>query len=414
MRIGVVGTGIAGLGAAYALSRAHDVELFEEADWIGGHTHTIVHDVGGKSLALDTGFIVMNERNYPNLVRLFRELGVRTQDSEMSLSVSCESCGIQYSGRRPFAQPANALRPSFLRMLTDIVRFLRQDHSDVSDEVTLEQYARDRQYSYEFQRHFLIPLAAAIWSTPPAGALAFPAAYALRFFDNHGLLTPRYGLLGPRMNWRTVVGGSHTYVRAILDRIDAPIHIKTPVRTLRRTLDGVSLTTAAGRSFSFDKVVIATHPDQALRLLADPSDQEQRILGSFRFAANETVLHTDARFLPRPAARASWNYQLLDCHQPSAQPTMTYYLNRLQSLDEAQDYCVTLNREREIPEDAVIARVVYEHPQYTAESLRAQQELPSLNGQRHTAFCGAYQGFGFHEDGLVSGLRAAAAHGVSW
>ncbi len=414
MKIGVVGTGIAGLGAAYALSRSHHVELFEAADWIGGHTHTITHQVGGRSLPLDTGFIVMNERNYPNLVRLFRELGVRTRDSEMSFSVSCEACGIEYSGRRPFAQPANALRPAFLRMLADIVRFMRQDHADISNEVTLEQYARDHRYSDEFQRHFLIPLTAAIWSTAPAGALAFPAAYALRFFDNHGLLTPRYGVLGPRMDWKTVVGGSHTYVRAILERTDMPVHISTPVRAVRRSLDGVSITAASGQSFWFDKVVIATHPDQALRLLEDPSDDEQRVLGSFRFAANETVLHTDARFLPGATARASWNYQLSDCRRPSARPAMTYYLNRLQGLDEPHDYCVTLNRENEISEDAVIARMVYEHPKYTSESLMAQQELPGLNGHRHTAFCGAYQGFGFHEDGLVSGLRAAAAHGVSW
>lgn len=409
MRVAVVGTGIAGLGAAYALSRVHEVELFERESWAGGHTHTIGHATDGQTLALDTGFIVMNERTYPNLVRLFGEVGVATQDSEMSFSVSCAGCGLEYSGRRLFAQPANALRPRFGRLLADIARWLRESPDEVAEDVTLDQHAAARGYSRGFRDHFLVPLTAAIWSTAPGGALDFPAAYALRFFENHGMLGFR------RFGWKTVAGGSETYVRAILERLEGRLELETEVRAVHRDMDGVTVETSRGGSHRFDGVVVATHPDQALRLLADPSDEERRILGAFQYTANETVLHTDERFLPkRRAARASWNYQLTDCRAESSRPTMTYYLNRLQRLDEPLHYCVTLNRGAEISEDRVIARMLYEHPQYTFESLRAQAALPRLNGQRRTAFCGAYQGFGFHEDGLVSGLRAAEAFGASW
>lgn len=409
MRVAVVGTGIAGLGAAYALSRVHEVELFERESWAGGHTHTIVHETDGRTLALDTGFIVHNERNYPRLVRLFGDLGVRTQGSEMSLSVSCARCGLEYSGRRPFAQPRNLASPSFARLLRDILRFLRQDPRGVDADLTLERYVGNSGYTRGFRDHFLVPLTAAIWSTAPGGALDFPAAYALRFFQNHGMLGLR------RFPWKTVTGGSDTYVQAIVSRFQDRLHLETEVRRVRRDADGVTLETSQGDALRFDKIVVATHPDQALGLLADPSDDERRILGAFSYSRNETVLHTDERFLPRRrAARASWNYQLADCRAPSERPTMTYYLNRLQRLDEAEHYCVTLNRGAEIREDRVIARMLYEHPLYTFESLRAQEELPTLNGQRHTAYCGAYHGFGFHEDGLVSGLRAAEAFGASW
>lgn len=409
MLVAVVGTGIAGLGAAYALSRVHEVELFERESWAGGHTHTISHETDGRALQLDTGFIVHNERNYPRLIRLFGELGVRTQDSEMSLSVSCVRCGLEYSGRRPFAQPRNLASPSFARLLRDILRFLRQDPSGVDADLTLERYVANSGYTRGFRDHFLVPLTAAIWSTAPGGALDFPAAYALRFFQNHGMLGLR------RFRWKTVTGGSDTYVQAIVSRFRDHLHLETEVRRVRRDADGVTLETSQGDALRFDKIVVATHPDQALGLLADPSDDERRILGAFSYSRNETVLHTDERFLPRRrAARASWNYQLVDCGAPSERPTMTYYLNRLQRLDEDEHYCVTLNRGAEIREDRVIARMLYEHPLYTFESLRAQEELPTLNGQRHTAYCGAYHGFGFHEDGLASGLRAAEAFGASW
>ena len=395
MKIAIVGTGIAGLGAAYALARAHEVELFERNGYAGGHTNTVRVD----GLELDTGFIVHNEPNYPNLVRLFRELGVRTQDSEMSFSVSC-GCGLEYSGRRP-------LRAG--RLLAEIVRFLRSARDSDLDGLTLQQYVAEQRYSAWFRTHYLVPLASAIWSTAPERALELPAAHAIRFFDNHGMLGFRRHL------WKTVVGGSRVYVRAILDRIGAPLHLRSDVRSVRRDPDGVELRTADGEARRFDKVVIAAHPDQALRLLDDPSDDERRVLGAFRYTANETVLHTDERFLPRrTSARASWNYQLAECGSGAARPTMTYYLNRLQRLEALEHYCVTLNRTAEIAEERVLERIAYEHPLYTFESLRAQAELPVLNGVRHSYYCGAYHGFGFHEDGLVSGLRVAAELGVPW
>ena len=409
MRIAVVGTGIAGLGAAYALSRAHEVELFERETWAGGHAHTIVHRAGDREVALDTGFIVHNERTYPQLVRLFRELGVATQDSEMSFSVTCRRCGLEWSGRRPLAQPRNAVHPRFLRMLWDVGRWLRRAKAEVTDELTLGRYVAAGGYSPEFRDHFLVPLTAAIWSTAPTEVLDLPAAYAVRFFDNHGMLG--FG----RFRWRTVVGGSHVYIGRLLERTGARLRLEQPVRTVRRDANGVTVETSRGEPLRFDRVVMATHPDQALGLLADPSDAERRILGAFSYTTNETVLHTDERLLPTAAsARASWNYQLADCRAPASQPTMTYYLNRLQALDEPRAYCVTLNRGAEIREERVIARMVYEHPRYTFESMRAQRELPTLNARRNTAYCGAYHGFGFHEDGLASGLAAAESLGARW
>lgn len=413
MRVAVIGSGIAGLGAAYVLSRSHDVELFERGGYAGGHTNTVAVRRNGRELGLDTGFIVHNEPNYPSLVRLLRELGVQTRPSEMSFSVSCARCGIEWSGRRPFAQPANVVRPPFLRLLRDLARWLRSARSLLDDpryqDATLERYVLAEGYSREFRDHFLVPLTAAIWSTAPDRALDFPAAYAIRFFDNHGMLG-----IG-RHTWRTVVGGSREYVRALLARARLTPRLDAEVTALGRGLDGVELRTADGVTHRYDRAVVATHPDEALALLADPTDDERRILGAFAYTRNETVLHTDDRFLPsRPAARAAWNYQVADCRSPAGKPTMTYYLNRLQGLDEPEHYCVTLNRTPEIREDRVIERLVYHHPLYTVESLRAQTELPRLQGVRHTAYCGAYHGFGFHEDGLVSGIAAARAFGVAW
>lgn len=413
MRIAVVGSGIAGLGAAYVLSQAHEVELFERERAAGGHARTVIFSDKGRSLALDTGFIVHNDRTYPLLVRLFRELGVSTQSSEMSFSVSCERCGLEYAGRRPFAQARNAVSPRFLRLLAEIVRFLRTAEAAVASEryaeATLEELIVGERYSADFRVHFLVPLTAAIWSTAQAGALAFPAAYAVRFYANHGMLGFR------RFQWKTVVGGSGAYVDALLRSRPIGLRLGAPVRSLRRLEDAVVVRTDGGEERRYDGVVVATHPDQALALLEDASEHERQLLGAFRYSRNETVLHTDPRLLPRArAARASWNYQLRDCKAASERPTVTYSLNRLQALDEDRDYCVTLNRGAEIAEEHVIERLDVEHPVYTLASLRAQERLPELNGQRRTAFCGAYHGYGFHEDGLASGVRAAAAFGVPW
>ncbi len=403
MRIAVVGTGISGLGAAYVLSRAHDVELFERDTRAGGHSNTVLHN----GLALDTGFLVHNERNYPLVMRLFRELGVRTQASEMSFSVSCRGCGLEYSGKRPFAQPRNAASPGFHALLWEIGRWLRTARRSLEEADyegrSLASYLDERGYSRRFRSHFLVPLTSALWSTAPGRALELPAAYAIRFFEHHGMLG--FG----RFRWRTVSGGSRSYVQALSERLGRRLHLGLGVRSLRRGPDGVELRTDDGETHRFDEVVVATHADQALALLEDPSDEERRVLGGFEYTVNDTVLHTDPSFLPRTsAARASWNYRTGD----DGRPTLTYYLNLLQRLDTDRDYCVTLNQD--VPPDRVIARFAYAHPLYTVGTLRAQAALPGLSGRRRTHYAGAHLGNGFHEDGLASGVVASAALGVAW
>jgi predicted NAD/FAD-binding protein len=396
MRIAVIGGGISGLGAAYALAPVHDVHVFEQARRAGGHANTVVHD----GLALDTGFLVHNERNYPFLTRLFCELGVATHESDMSFSVRCSACGLEYSGRRPFAQPANAARPPFLLLLWEIGRWLRTARPE-EDSQSLAEYLDAHGYSQRFRRHFLVPLTSALWSTAPGRALEFPAAYAIRFFDNHGMLG--FG----RFRWRTVTGGSRRYVDAIAARLGDRLRLGSGVRSVRRTPDRVELRVGDVVE-RFDRVVIATHADQALALLEDPTPDERRVLGGFAYTTNEAVLHTDGSYLPRARrARASWNYRLAD----DGRPTITYHLNRLQALDAERDYCLTLNEH--VPQEHVLGRFTYEHPLYTVETLRAQAELPRLARGR-THYAGAYFGNGFHEDGLASGVAVARTLGVEW
>ena len=401
MRIAVIGTGISGLGAAYALSKGYEVELFERDDRAGGHSNTVEHMVAGRTLALDTGFIVHNEDTYPNLVRLFRELDVRTQPSEMSFSVACDRHDLEYSGSRP----------PLTRLTLEIARFLRLGGRALDDprfaEWSLSDYVVEEGYSLRFRDHFLVPLCAALWSTAPNQTLDFPVVYAVRFLANHGILGFR------RLRWKTVTGGSKTYVSALEERLR--VNLLTEVRSIRRVDGGVELRLAGDELRRFDGVVVATHADQALRLLEDPSEDERRLLGVFGTTENDTVLHTDERFLPRRlSTRGSWNYQLRDCGSTAGSPTMTYYLNKLQRLDEDEHYCVTLNRTDEIDPARIIRRFSYRHPLVTHESMQAQPELPRLNGPRHTAFAGAWQGYCFHEDGLRSGLAAAATFGATW
>jgi uncharacterized protein len=396
MKVAVVGSGISGLGAAYLLARAHDVHVFEQDTRAGGHANTVVHD----GLALDTGFLVHNERNYPLLGRLFGELGVVAHQSDMSFSVSCSGCGLEYSGRRPFARPANAARPGFLSLVWEIGRWLRTARPE-DESQSLAEYLDLHGYSPGFRRHFLVPLTSALWSTAPGRALEFPAAHAIRFFDNHGMLG--FG----RFRWRTVTGGSRSYVDAIAARLGDRLRLGEGVRSVRRSPDAVELR-VGDRMERFDHVVLATHADQALALLEDATEDERRVLGGFAYTTNEAVLHTDSSFLPKARlARASWNYRLGD----DGRPTITYHLNRLQALEAERDYCVTLNEE--VSEEHVLERFTYEHPLYTVGTLRAQAELPRLAGRR-THYAGAYFGNGFHEDGLASGVAVARALGVEW
>jgi predicted NAD/FAD-binding protein len=327
----------------------------------------------------------------------------------MSFAVSCARHRLEYSAVRLWTQPRTLMSPAVLRLLGEIVRFLRTGHRALGPRYarfTLADYVRAERYDAGFRDHYLVPFASALWSTAPAETLGFPVAYAVRFFQNHGLLGFR------RHVWRTVVGGSRRYVEAIAAPLGERLRLSTPVRAVTRDADGVTVRTDDDAVRRYDAVVVATHAPQALAMLADADELERSVLGAFRTTRNSTVLHPDERLLPRrPAARASWNYLIDDCRAPSGRPTVTYYLNKLQALDEPEHYCVTLNRDERIDGDRVIRRLEYAHPLHTFAALDAQARLPGLDGRRRTWFCGAYHGFGFHEDGLVAGLRVAAGLG---
>ncbi|MFE2941621.1 NAD(P)/FAD-dependent oxidoreductase [Streptomyces sp. NPDC059255] len=418
-RTAVVGGGVAGLTAAYVLRSAHEVSLYEADDRLGGHAHT--HDVpsaDGRVHHVDSGFIVHNDRTYPYLRKLFRELGVTTQESEMSMSVRCDGCGLEYAGARGaaglFAQPRNALRPRYLRLLTEVPRFHRAARrlltsDDASrDDRTLGEFLAAGRFSPYFLSHFMTPLVSCVWSCDARTAMRYPARYLFRFMAHHGLLT----IAGSPV-WRTVTGGSRAYVDLIGKHL-AAVHTATPVRSVRRHPDGVEIVAGDGTARRYDAVVIAVHPDQALRLLSDATEDERRVLGAFPYSRNATQLHTDTGVLPRSAgARASWNYLMPACDAGADAVRVSYDMNRLQRLDAPETYVVTLNGVDRVDQDRVLARMVYEHPVYTPESVAAQRELPALSGPV-TAFAGAYHGWGFHEDGCRSGVAAAKALGVTW
>ncbi|MFB6907641.1 NAD(P)/FAD-dependent oxidoreductase [Streptomyces bacillaris] len=418
-RTAVVGSGVAGLTAAHVLHKAHDVTLYEADDRVGGHAHT--HELAasdGRVHRVDSGFIVHNRRTYPHLLRLFGELGVATQESEMSMSVRCEGCGLEYAGARGtaglLAQPRSALRGPYLRMLAEVPRFHRAARALLelpegpATEMTLGEFTRRGRFSPYFHAHFLTPMVSAVWSCDPVTALRYPARYLFRFLAHHGMLT-----VGGSPVWRTVTGGSRAYVERVVKQLTA-VHTATPVRAVTRHADGVELTTEDGTTTPYDSVVIATHPDQALRLLADPTDAERATLGAFTYSRNPTLLHTDTTLLPRSrGARASWNYLMPSCAADADHVTVSYDMNRLQRLDAPERFVVTLNGSDRVDPASVRARMVYEHPVYTPESVSAQARLPALSGPV-TAFAGAYHGWGFHEDGCRSGAEAAAALGVTW
>ncbi|GAA0635135.1 FAD-dependent oxidoreductase [Kutzneria viridogrisea] len=416
-KVAVIGSGVSGLTAAYLLQRRYDVVLFEADNRLGGHAHT--HDLptpSGGFTAVDSGFIVHNERTYPNLLRLFRELGVATQDSEMSMSVRCEGCGLEYAGARQlpglFAQRANLLRGRYLRMLAEVTRFHRHarrviDRPEAGD-VTLGAFLALGGYSDYFVQHFMVPVVAAVWSSGEGLSLRYPARYLFQFLDNHGMLS-----VGGTPRWKTVVGGSKRYVERAVKGLSA-VQVSTPVRAVRRGADHVEVRDESDQAHEFDKVVVATHPDQALRLLADPTAAESAVLGAFQYSRNETWLHSDTSVLPvAEGARASWNYLKPSCRDEGGPVLVSYHMNRLMRLREPVPYVVTLNATERVAPESVLAKMVYEHPVYTPESLAAQRRLPEL-ADGTTAFAGAYHGWGFHEDGCASGVRAAESLGAPW
>jgi predicted NAD/FAD-binding protein len=417
MRIAVVGGGVAGIVAAHLLQRRHEVTLFEKNHYVGGHTHTIAiacgPDVG---TPVDTGFIVLNDRTYPVLNRFLQALGVPIRRSDMSFSYFDARTGFQYASSNLntlFAQRRNLLSPGHWAMLAEILVFNRRVRSHLQagrlETLTLGGFLRRHRFSLRFRAHYLFPMVAAIWSAPGVDVARFPMLTFARFFHNHGLLS-----VYRQPQWYFVEGGSHSYVEAFLRRFSGEVFTGAAVKRIVRADDGVTIICDDGCQTVFDRVVVAAHADEALGLLADPSETERRLLGAWRYSVNKTFLHTDLTWMPpNRRAWASWNVFRADRAVAEAPVTLTYHMNRLQQLQTREAYLVTLNPFRPIAEEKIIDRMTYTHPVFDFESLATQADLPSLNGERNTWFCGSYFRYGFHEDAARSGVQAAAAMGVA-
>ncbi|HET7327492.1 MAG TPA: FAD-dependent oxidoreductase [Nocardioidaceae bacterium] len=416
--VAVVGSGVAGLTAAYLLQRRYDVTLFEAADRLGGHAHT--HQLAtraGGALAVDSGFIVHNDRTYPHLRRLFGELGVAVQPTEMSMSIRCEGCGLEYAGGRGakgiIAQRRRVADPRFWSLLVQVRRFhamaskfLRTAPED--DLTTYGDFLTRHGFGAHFVQHYAVPVVSCVWSAGHQTALQYPARYLFAFLDHHGMLAVKGA-----PQWYTVTGGSRTYVDRLAATLDR-VRTATPVRDITRKPDAVELRDAGDRVHRADRVVIATHADQALQLLTDPTDAERDVLGAFGYSTNDTLLHTDARILPRARqAKASWNYLMTSCTARPEATLVSYWMNRLHGHAGERDYVVTLNGRDRVDPASVLAEMSYDHPLYTPESVAAQRRLPELDTDV-TAFAGAYHGWGFHEDGCRSGVQVARRFGVDW
>ena len=407
MRIAIVGSGISGLTCAHLLHRDHDITLYEAGDHIGGHTHT--HDIEDPtgSVAVDTGFIVFNEQNYPSFTRLLEQLDVASQATRMGFSVRDDRDGTEYSGAsigHVFAQPANVLRPSFHRMVFDLLRFYRESPEllqQSDDTLTLGEYLRSRGYGWRFVEQHIVPMGAALWSSAEMNIELFPARYFVQFLHNHRMLHLR-----GRPQWRVVRGGSREYVRKLTTPFRERILVRTPVQAISRDELGVTIRARGHEAARFDRAILACHSDQALALLSDPSDAEREVLGALRFAGNDTVLHTDTRVMPRTRKTwSSWNYHVRRDRAQSGAARVTYDMNILQSLSAQREYCVTLNGSDDIDASQVLKALHYEHPQYTLASVAAQKRFAEIAGRQNTWYCGAYWGWGFHEDGVRSALR---------
>jgi predicted NAD/FAD-binding protein len=407
MNIAVIGSGIAGLSAAWLLGKSQNVSLFEKSGRIGGHSNTITARVIEGTVSVDTGFIVYNEQNYPNLTALFDHLGVATSESSMSFAVSIEQGRREYSGRHLnglFGQRRNIVRPEHWQLVGDILRFFREAQRQVAscpDDVSIAEFLDRFGYSRVFIEDHILPISAAIWSTPSRGMLQFPAKTFIEFFANHSLLQ-----VGSRPIWRTVSGGSKEYVQRLRKSGQFEAIVSCPIRTVVRHTQGVELFFEDGSRRSFDQVIFACHPDEALSMLVDASDLERHILGSFRFTTNHAVLHTDASFMPqRKHLWSSWNY--LRGEEGENALSLTYWMNRLQPLGTKTNVFVTLNPHREFASGSIQYEIDYEHPMFDARAITAQKELWQVQGQQRTWFAGAWMGYGFHEDGLQAGLEVA-------
>ncbi|HEN8711876.1 TPA: FAD-dependent oxidoreductase [Pseudomonas putida] len=414
MRIAIIGSGIAGLTCAYLLSRRHEVTVFEAADWIGGHTHTVDVQWGGQQYAVDTGFIVFNDWTYPHFIRLLDQLKVASRPTEMSFSVHDPRSGFEYNGHdlnTLFAQRSNLLSPGFWGMLRDILRFNRKvladlDSQRIDEATTLGGYLQTQGYGQRFIDHYIVPMGSAIWSMSRADMLGFPLQFFVRFCRNHGLLS-----VSNRPQWRVIEGGSRSYLAPLCKPFAERIRLNCPVDRVSRDEGGVTVFSAAG-SERFDNVVFACHSDQALALLEAPSADERAVLGAITYASNDVVLHTDTRLLPtRRKAWASWNYRLGGPQQAPA--ALTYAMNILQGIEAPVTFCVSLNQTALVDPTQILARFNYAHPQYSLVALAAQARQAELQGRQHSYFCGAYWANGFHEDGVVSALKVAEFFGES-
>jgi predicted NAD/FAD-binding protein len=409
MKIAIVGTGIAGNVAAHRLARKHDITVYEADDRIGGHTNTIDVVAAGRHWPVDTGFIVFNDVTYPNFIALLDELRVESQPSDMSFSVSNRRSGLEYNGaslNALFAQRSNLFRPSFYRMLLDILRFNREAPAlldNRADTVTLGDYLDANGYSREFIEHYIVPMGAAIWSATPDGMRRVPAAFFIRFFHNHGLLS-----VDDRPTWRVIKGGSRQYVEKLVAGHRNRIRLNAAVQWIRRHPEYIEVKARGAEPERFDRVFLACHSDQALRLLADPTPQEREVLGAIEYQLNEAVLHSDVSLMPRRRrAWAAWNYHVpRQAENPHGKVMLTYNMNILQSLDAPIDFCVTLNNSQAIDPGKIIRTIEYSHPIFTERAVAAQRRHREINGARRTYYCGAYWRYGFHEDGVVSALSA--------
>ena len=412
MKIAIIGSGISGLTSAYLLNRKHDVTIFEANDYIGGHTHTHNIDIDGSNYSIDTGFIVYNERTYPNFIKLLDQLNIERQLSTMGFSVKSASQDYEYAGESLntlFAKRSNIFRISFWRMLYEMYHFGKKADSlgcglDVS--MTLGDYLVDENYSSEFVNYFIIPMGAAIWSTPANKVLDMPAYFFIKFFYNHGMLE-----LTNRPNWWVIKNGSSEYIKKITIGFEDKIHLSTPVRKVSRVEDGVEIVLSKkDKALKFDSVIFATHSNQALDILDDPSDAEKDILGSMPYQKNNILLHTDSSVLPRrKLAWASWNYQLDS--DPNSPVILTYNMNILQTIEDNKTFCVTLNDSDSVDENSILKKITYHHPLFTVNAIEAQKRKSEISGVNNTFYCGAYWRNGFHEDGVVSALDVCSAFG---
>ncbi|KAE8546844.1 NAD(P)/FAD-dependent oxidoreductase [Marinobacter nauticus] len=413
-RIAVIGAGVSGLTAAWLLADKHDVHLFEAGDYAGGHTNTEQVEAGGRTWPVNTGFIVFNDWTYPNFIKLMDRLGVASEVSNMSFSVDCHASGLQYNGtslNTLFAQRRNLFNLNFLKMIREILRFNKETRADLAagtipDGETLGEYLNRNGYSRYFRNYYIVPMGAAIWSAPEIVLEQFPIRFFLQFFNNHGMLS-----VDDRPTWRVISGGSATYVNRMMDRLGERTHLNSPVTSVKRDADGVTLVTN-GQEHRFDQVIFGCHSDQALAMLDDATEDERNILGAIAYQKNDVVLHTDASVLPsNRLAWAAWNYMI---PEHSTQPvSVTYNMNVLQNFDDAPEtFCVTLNRSRDINPEKVIKRFEYDHPVFTLDAVAAQERYDDIGNRNRTHFCGAYWFNGFHEDGVRSALRVTRAFGV--